>query len=425
MVRVTLSDIPAEPTDVEDYVSALFRSAGWSVEAGVVLREEGTEILELDARAVQLEREGRRVVLSEAKSGAWGAPDLFKLLGWQTYLRADVAVFASTRSESSVTGALRRHAEGAGLTLLHLNDPVAAARGFEAAGFGKPIGDEIGLWRLAALVERCYRAKILSEVKERRDAPGPNALKEFHRLVGERVLFLPDPGEQATALYEAHDSHPRLTLALARELDGEPFSPSEAQASNARLQNALRFGGDLLLHCSMWVEYRSRLALLRAAVELALDQRAGGDKSANSFDWSLFALRTSFHNGLEWLGSQPTFWRYPALWEQLCWTWGGFLLTDRLDVEYDQLAAASGVPSREVPGALTTFDRLFPLAGGWFKEPGPTKARRLALFPFHFHGIGAFRRRRAGWVPPLDSPSDHTGADVVRWNNATVGLIGS
>jgi hypothetical protein len=424
MAHVVLSEIPAQPTEVEDFVSAMFHSAGWCVEAGVVLRDDGTEILELDARAVQLTSESRNVVLSEAKSGSWGAPDLFKLLGWQTYLKADRAVFASTRPSSEVTDALRRHAGRAGLTLLHLDDPAEASRVFSESGFGQPIESEMPLWRYAALLERKYRAQILREAKDRRDAGGPAALKEFHRLVGERVLFIPDPAEQALALYEAHDSHPRLTLALARELDGHPFDPTAPSVSSDRIQRAMRTGSDLHLHCSMWVEHRSRLALLRAAVEVAIEQQRSGPRKGG-FDWSLFSLRSSFHEGLEWLGAQPTFWRYPALWEQFSWTWGGFLLTDRLNEEYVLLAETSGVPVAEIPSALTAYDRLFPISGGWFKQPGPTKARRLALFPFHFHGLGAFRRRLAGWVPPMDSPADHTGADLVRWNNATVSLLGA
>jgi hypothetical protein len=81
--------------------------------------------------------------------------------------------------------------------------------------------------------------------------------------------------------------------------------------------------------------------------------------------------------------------------------------------------------SDEVPTVLAAFDRFLPIRGGWFRQPGPTKAQRLALLPFRFHGIGAFRRRISGWIPPEDSPVDHPEADVARWNHATVALIGT
>ncbi len=324
MTKITLSDVPTTPTDVEDYVSALFRSAGWCLEANVVLRDDGVEILELDARAVQMDSSNRMVVLSESKSGTWGAPDLFKLYGWKSYLKADRAVFASTRRAIDVTDSHRRIAEWAGLTLLHLDDTIECGRVFEANDYGIPRPNEIDLWRLAALVERHYRAKIVQEVRDRIEHPGPKKLKDFHRLVGEQVLFIPDPAKQAQSLYDAHEAIPRLTLALACELDGMAFDPAIATHLNVRLQNALRTGNDLLLHCSMWVEYRSRLALLRAAVEMAIDQRKVMPTKGGNINWSFLILPASFHEGLEWLGKQPTFWRYPALWEQFCWTWGDF-----------------------------------------------------------------------------------------------------
>lgn len=145
--------------------------------------------------------------------------------------------------------------------------------------------------------------------------------------------------------------------------------------------------------------------------------------NTQSVDVNLSFLAPGFKNGIDWLGQQPTFWNYPLLWEQFCWTWGGFLLIDDLKAEYDQLCISSGVPADEVPNALTAFDKFFPTSNSWFIVPGPTNAKRLILFPFHFHGIGAFRRFLHGKSKTVSAHGDHTLDDLIRWNNVTVALL--
>ena len=59
---------------------------------------------------------------------------------------------------------------------------------------------------------------------------------------------------------------------------------------------------------------------------------------------------------------------FPLFWQVFLWSWGGFLLTDCVDEQYEKLSQETGVPIAEIPLALQAFDKLFPTPGGWFRE---------------------------------------------------------
>lgn len=56
------------------------------------------------------------------------------------------------------------------------------------------------------------------------------------------------------------------------------------------------------------------------------------------------------------------------------------------------MAEYSGIPAAEIPTALEAFDRLFPIANGWFTTPGWTDIHLLKMVPLIFQGIGAHQR---------------------------------
>ena len=92
------------------------------------------------------------------------------------------------------------------------------------------------------------------------------------------------------------------------------------------------------------------------------------------------------------LGQAKSFCLFPVFWQVFLWGWGGFLLKDRLDQEYADLEKETGVPIADIPAALRVFDKLFPMPGGWFKEPADDSRKVLALMPAAMRGVGAFRR---------------------------------
>lgn len=95
MGRIEIPNIPSQPVEVEDCVSALFNAGGYHVERHIRHRDL-EEVLELDAVATDYSTSPPTRVLVESKSGGWGYPDLFKVLGWMKYLGFERGVFMVT-----------------------------------------------------------------------------------------------------------------------------------------------------------------------------------------------------------------------------------------------------------------------------------------------------------------------------------------
>src|SRR5687768_16607394 len=100
----------------------------------------------------------------------------------------------------------------------------------------------------------------------------------------------------------------------------------------------------------------------------------------------------AFEQAVNELSALKSFMRLPVFWQTFLWSWGGFILTDRQDIEYERLSHETGVPVGEIPLALSAFDKLFPVTGGWFKQPSGSQRRVLMMMPAAVRGIGAFRR---------------------------------
>ena len=73
---IQLDPVPTDPDSVEDLLAARLSAEGYYVEQNI--QERSAQLLELDVVARRTSREnGNELVLAEAKSGKWGAPDVF------------------------------------------------------------------------------------------------------------------------------------------------------------------------------------------------------------------------------------------------------------------------------------------------------------------------------------------------------------
>jgi hypothetical protein len=137
-------------------------------------------------------------------------------------------------------------------------------------------------------------------------------------------------------------------------------------------------------------------------------------------------LSPSMKAGLEELSKATSFRMFPVFWQVFLWSWGGFLLKDRLDKEYADLELETGVPTNEIPIALSVFDKLFPSAGGWFREPSNDSRRVLMLMPAAIRGIGAFRRKARSEKEFKDLDlKDATTPRLIIDNNTSARLLDS
>jgi hypothetical protein len=429
MPSVKLEDIPATPNELEEYVAALFMASRYFVEVGVTEHDE-TSILELDAVATSYTDPVPRMVVAEAKSGGWGFPDLFKVIGWMKYLNITKgAFFVTNEIPDKPQSLVARKCGPHGVTLIHVDDPARVATQFGDAGFGSAVDEQaITIGRLFFAAERQLISVLRKAKKANPRLQGPRSALEYHELINNQIFFESDVRRRLYYLYGAYQEHPKLTLGLATELEGKGFDPHSSDPTNATVREALMYDRHPTIQGSLYIEHRARLAVVKSAIDYICQREAGLLPTAPGkidFRQVLYRLLPdSVREAIRELSGEPHFRRYGLLWQVFLWTMGGFYLTSRQDVEFEWLSVLSGVSKSEVPRALDTFDVFFP-AGGWLAQIGPTDCRQVKMMPLCLRGLGAIYRMQKYGVRTYDELGfkDYTAADLSRWHNALVNLV--
>ena len=224
------------------------------------------------------------------------------------------------------------------------------------------------------------------------------AAKEYHQLINDAVFFVPDVRDRITDLLSAHLTHQQLGRTCAHEIETGTLdfdTPPESATFNAALYQGRRFP----VQACFYLAHRARLYILKALVDFWLARDRGDiEEKTVSFGAMLLDATTqdlslAMVRGIKALSAAKSFRFFGIFWQVFLWSWGGFLLNDRLDEEYAMLAAETGVPVEEIPLALSAFDLLFPVPNGWFRTPKNDSRTVLMLMPAAMRGIGAHRRR--------------------------------
>lgn len=93
--------LPSLPTglEFEELVAAAFQTSGYYIERDLIERQ-GIELLQLDLLCTDYSTSPPEQTLVEAKSGDnWGFGDIFKVLGWKTYLNVEQAALVTSKSK--------------------------------------------------------------------------------------------------------------------------------------------------------------------------------------------------------------------------------------------------------------------------------------------------------------------------------------
>jgi hypothetical protein len=429
MPSVEIADIPVTPNELEEYVAALFMASRYFVEVGVTERDE-TSILELDAVATNYADAVPQMVIAEAKSGGWGFPDLFKVIGWMQYLNIQKGGFFVTNEAADKSQALvSRKCGPHGLTLIHVADPGKVSAQFAAAGFGSPV-DEIALTigRLFFATERKLITVLRNAKRANLGQKGPSTVLQYHEIINNQIFFENDVRRRLYHLYSAYQEHPKLTLGVATELEGKTFDAHTPDPTNAIIRTALISDLHPTVQASFFVEHRARLAVIKSSIDYICQLEAGllpTDPGKIEFRQVLYRLLPeSVREAINELSKEPNFRRYGLLWQAFLWNLGGFYLKDREDIEFEWLSNLSGIPQQEIPRALEAFDVFFPV-GGWLTNVGPSHCRMVKMLPLPIRGLGAIHRKLKYGIGSYDELgyTDYTAADLSKWHNALVNLL--
>jgi hypothetical protein len=251
-----LPDVPETGQQLEDYVAALFLAAEHFVEKNVT----EPNVLELDIVATDYEMDPPRVIPAEAKSGGWGYGDLFKVAGWMRYLRIGEGAFFCQGAGDKNLDHVREVFEPLEMVIVDLEDFANSLGKFTAEGL-PPIEhpDEIEHWRWVHQIERLLAQELIA-VARGGDTEGPKAVLQYHRLVNDGIFFERTITGRIQKLYAAYQSHPRLAVSCAREMDGHAFNPDVFfwQRSD-RITEAIRDGEHVLIQAAFYAEHRAKL----------------------------------------------------------------------------------------------------------------------------------------------------------------------
>lgn len=438
MAAVNLSEFPKN-FEYEEYISAYFHSAGYYVERNIV--EKDIElVLELDIISTNYNKSPPEIKLFEVKSGDWGFPDIFKLRGWMDYLAIENGGLIAN-NERRNNSFLKERARSLNIETVIIPNSGVTIELFNELFHGidfDPI--DVETWRFSYWVER----NLLKRLKINKNSDSGKKcykiLDDYLFEVNSGIFFTENVIEKVEKLYKSFQKFPYISAKCGNEMIGNDFD-DDAKSVPGEIFGKTFYKCEYNdIQISTFVEHRSRLAILKNVVDYQIYKNAGLSEKIqavpkviidfpnfhheiNSFD----TLPQTFKDGLNAISTEKFFNRYPIFWQWFFWIFGGFILKEFEDREYELLSTKTGIPIEEIPNALNSYQKLFPIQGGWFQDLPNSEIRVMKMFPVPFMGIGANYRRfcytEKHDFDELKLKGMFTFKDLIQWNNLAVEVL--
>jgi hypothetical protein len=430
-----MAELPPDPkgADLEDWVSAHFASRGCYVETTIKERNPD-EILELDVVWTDYRKDSERRHPVEVKSGGWGLGDAFKFYGWTRYLGLEPGEFIHKQPCEHDPASLERVQKGTGIRFLHIAELKSADEHFKVFGLPEPqTGWLPPLWRFSFWARRRLVKALGVAITSGACPESAKATKKYLTLVNDAVFFIPDMRYRIEKLIETHFGHQQLARSAGYEIESkkvEFHNPPSTRTFARAYFDGLYFP----VQACLYVEHRARLYIMKALVDYWIAKQRGelGERRKNvlSIGGKVIAsqpvgITNAMEKGLATLSAAKSFQLFPIFWQTLLWSWGGFILNEYRDEEFAQLERETGVPAAEMPIALSAFDEIFPVRGGWFRNVDEGHRSVLILMPAAMRGLGAHRRKLSRAVKDFGDRkcAEPTKAALVNDNNALANLL--
>jgi hypothetical protein len=430
MSNSTAIELPKIPKDkdYEDYLCAYLQAGGLYVERSIIYREV-EELLELDILTTDFQQDSADNLLIEIKGGDWGFSDIFKIRGWLTYLHYDEGCFIVQKSRPSISY-FQDKAKELNIRLIDNSDLTKTKETLSSFFNIEPEKAEIETIRFAYLLER----KQLAQIKQlKKKYPGVKSYQNLDDYFFKTIsgsFFSRDPIRRINKLFDTFIKYKNITAKICHELNGGNFDEDITELSSKCFSETFYKAENNILHVSLYVEHLARVTILKCAIEHLIDRLKGNyDPKDISNQLEYLTLPNTIKTGLTEITKNKYFYLYPRFWQFFTYVFGGFILTDIEEKEYELLSKKTGVPVDEIPNALDAFNKLFPRYGGWFFKFPKSSIIWHSLFPISFCGLGA-NYRRLVYTDDKDYDNlykllsnDKTPFDLSKWNNLAYEIL--
>lgn len=430
MSNSTAIELPKIPKDkdYEDYLCAYLQAGGLYVERNIIHREV-EELLELDILTTDFQQDSAENLLVEIKGGDWGFSDIFKIRGWLTYLHFDQGCFIVQKSRPSISY-FQDKAKELNIRLIDNSDLTKTKETLSSFFNIEPEKAEIETIRFAYLLER----KQLAQIKQlKKKFPGLKSYQNLDDYFFKTIsgsFFSRDPIRRINKLFDTFIKYKNITAKICHELNGGDFDDDITELSSKCFSDTYYKAENNILHVSLYVEHLARVTILMCAIKHLIDRLKGNyDPKDISNQLEYLTLPNTIKTGLTEITKDKYFYLYPRFWQFFTYVFGGFILTDIEEQEFELLSKKTGVPVDEIPNAFDAFNKLFPRNDGWFFKFPKSSIRWHRLFPISFCGLGA-NYRRLVYTDDKDYDNlykllsnDMTPFDLSKWNNLAYEIL--
>lgn len=432
MASAKLPDLP-KGKEFEEFVAAFLQTHGYFIERNIIDRQE-EEVLELDVFASKYDKETiPENTLFEMKSGGWGFGDIFKVKGWLEYLNIEKGCLVVQKPKTQF---YKQIAQSIDIDIVEVPDTKNAAKNLVKYIDSENI-DEIDIltWRFSYWTERNLLKLLKCKKNSMRHRASYTAIERYYFLINNRIFFTRNIIRRAEKLYDAYREYPHISAKVGNETIGNKFDEQHESIPESIYKQTYYDCKLTDIVFSAFVEHRARLAIMKSAIdykiykslEIDIEDHLKFKFGSDEVEISLLEiLPQSFQRGLDSIAKHKYFFKYPIFWQWFLWLFGGFILEDYKQQEYELLSAKTGIPIEYIDQALEAYELLFPREDGWFLTSRYAKIKFLKIFPTPFMGIGAnYRRFKYGegeW-DNLKLSGRHTKSDLFKWNNVVVELL--
>lgn len=428
-----------EGREFEEYLAAYFQETGNYLEKHIIERHSDGEVLEIDLALTDYDKNPLEMKLVEAKSGKCKFTDVFKIRGWMYYLNFNKGIFIS-QIKSNNFDFQREIAKKIDVDVVQIGDLSNTSEALKDINGGTDFDEEdIHVWRYTYWIERALLNRLDVWRKSVKEKECYQQMYNYHFKTHDDVFFTKNIIQRLSGLYDTFYKTPRLTAHVANELDNKSFKGKHFEIPPKIFRDYFWYCKYTPLQISTYIEYNTRLSIFKNAVDYKLLKDSGDtDLTENGiviskllgiqFESSLLDnLPTYFVKNLNSISEDEYFNHYPIFWQVFLWLFGGFILNDYKEQDYELLSKKSGIPIDEIPNAFESYNKIFPNKNGWFWDLKNSNIMIMKMFPMPFSGIGAHYRKvkytEKSNFEDLDLTGHHTLKDLSKWNNLAYNVL--